>query len=387
MGYYWIIVLIPAFFGSSHGFCGPPPWLEFAELNEAFLNRDNFTIGENVTYKCRPGFKRDPGTNILTCLSNSTWSVPDTFCTRQSCGHPKSISNGQVSLTDTLFGSKAVYTCDPGYNMISKKNYLECQADGQWSNDPPACEVQLCPPPYAIPDGTFSPDKDDYQYQDAVTYTCVNSTLVLIGEVSISCTAHGNWSSDPPKCKVVQCSTPEVKNSEKESGFTGPYNHNSGVRFKCLPGFTMEGSPSVKCNSSSEWEPALPTCNRIEAERPPNTTETGGSTVTQVPSTTPKENGNNGGSTVTQTTTKQPTGNENGGEGSNVGAVVGGVISGIVGILIAASAIIYVCWFKKKKGGGYIGPTGKNPDSGTSSSHQTPIEQCDMQQIGAQETP
>ncbi|KAG8589290.1 hypothetical protein GDO81_006336 [Engystomops pustulosus] len=334
MGYCWIILLVPAFFASSHAFCGAPPRLDFAQLDLQF-DKDNFSIGENVTYSCRPGFIRDrTQTNVLICLSNSTWSTPATFCNRLSCGNPGDTAHGSVSFENTLFGSRANYTCDLGYNMLSKRNYRECQASGDWSNDIPQCEVQKCPTPNAIADGKYNPDLDEYEYLQAVSYQCNNKTLALIGEKTVFCTAYGNWSSDPPECKEVLCVPPYVENSEKVSGLSPPYILNSAVTFQCLQGFTMTGSPSVVCNVSSQWNPPLPTCNR-----------------------------------------------EN-----NVGAIVGGVITGIIGILFAVLAIFYVCWYKKRRGGGYVGPTRKNHESGRSSSHQSPIEQCDMQQIEAQET-
>ncbi|XP_040279987.1 membrane cofactor protein-like [Bufo bufo] len=386
MEYYWTIFLFAAF-GRTHGDCGAPPRLQFGELDTQFIDQDNFSTGAAVTYKCRSGFTRAQGTNnSITCLSNSTWSTPEEFCTRRSCGNPGDLQHGTVSFPDTLFGARATYTCNLGYNMISRRNFRECQNDGTWSNEVPVCEVQTCPPPNAITDGSFSPDNEEYEYLNAVTYQCKDKTYALIGERTLSCTEHGNWSADPPQCKAVECSVPSVDNAEKVSGFSGPYHLNNAVEFRCLPGYTMVGSASVKCNVSSEWEPALPTCSRIVTQSPTTTekeTELGGSTTTQKPSTTKGKDENNGGSTVTKNTTKQK--DETTGGGNNTGAVVGGVIAGIVGILVTA-AVIYMCWYKKRKGDGYVGPTRNNVDGGTSSSHQTPIEQCDMKEIEAQET-
>ncbi|XP_073522988.1 membrane cofactor protein-like isoform X9 [Phyllobates terribilis] len=335
MGYYWTFLLLPAFFGSSYGNCGLPPRLDYGSLDTLYSDQDNFTVGATVNYTCQPGYITVPRTsNVITCLSNSSWSTPDEFCTRRSCGYPGDIPNGQTSITDVLFGSRVNYTCDFGYFMISKITYRDCLADGTWSNAPPECQVQICHPPLPIPDGLYEPDMDEYEYQHAVTYKCVNSKFSLIGEKSIYCTGYGNWSRDPPKCIVVDCKSPDVDNSKKLSGFSGPYTLNSAVSFECLSGYTMTGSPSIKCNASSEWDPPLPTCSR----------------------------------------------------GSGSGAIVGGVIGGIIGIIIAAS-IIYACWFRRKKGDNYIAPTGKNPDSGPSSSPQTPIEQYDMKQLEAQAIP
>ncbi|KAM4795753.1 membrane cofactor protein-like [Rhinophrynus dorsalis] len=253
------------------GTCDSPPRLAYGELKPEFSNQSTFDIGATVQYNCRPGYIRNPGTNnTITCLDNSTWSTPDEFCRRISCGPPGDTPNGQVEIEDTLFGSRANYTCDPGYNMISRYNYRECQADGTWSNSVPVCEVQICPPPHDITNGSYSPQKDEYQYQDSVTFTC-NKDLFIVGESSIFCTAAGNWSAVEPHCKAVECSNPVVPNSKKTSGFVGPYTLNSAVGFECLEGFTMNGSSIVKCNINSEWEPSLPQCLKT-CDSPPRLT-------------------------------------------------------------------------------------------------------------------
>ncbi|XP_073443386.1 membrane cofactor protein-like isoform X2 [Dendrobates tinctorius] len=368
MGYYWTFLLLPAFFGSSYGNCGAPPRLDYGSLNTLYSDLDNFTLGATVDYSCQSGYITVSGkSNVITCLSDSSWSTPDEFCTRRSCGHPGDIEHGETLISDILFGSRVNYTCNLGYVMISKRNYRDCQADGTWSNEVPVCEVQSCPPPPPITDGHYEPDLEDYVYQHSVTYTCKDSTLSLIGDKSIYCTSYGNWSAEPPKCIVVDCKSPDVENAKKLSGFVGPYSLNSAVRFECESGYKMNGSPSVKCNASSEWDPPLPTCSK---------------TVTPTPTTTKGKEAETGGSTVALKTTKQQSTEGNGGE-NNSGAIVGGVIGGIIGILIAAS-IIYACWFRRKKGDDYIAPTRKNPDSGPSSSPQPPIEQYDMKQLEAQ---
>ncbi|XP_075052301.1 membrane cofactor protein-like isoform X8 [Mixophyes fleayi] len=333
---HWILLLVClfAFFAASHGNCTAPPNLLFGELGEQFIGKNDFIVNSIVNYTCRPGFTRDPAiSNTITCLSDSTWSIPDEFCKRRSCGNPAEPDNGQMHGDNFLFGSRVTYTCNTGYNMESKRDYRECQADGTWSNEVPFCAIQVCPPPNAITDGSFNPDKTDYTYQDAVTYTC-KSGLSLIGEASIFCTSNGSWSADPPKCKVVSCSNPEVLNAEKLSGFSGPYTLNSAVSFRCLDGFTMIGSGHVTCNASSMWYPSLPSCNR--------------------------------------------------GSGNNVGAIVGGVIAGIV----ALSAIVGVTlWCKAKRGGGGdLSQLGNHSNGSKPSSHQTPMEQIDVTQIQAQET-
>ncbi|KAL8178189.1 UNVERIFIED_CONTAM: hypothetical protein K2H54_035529 [Gekko kuhli] len=59
------------------------------------------------------------------------------------CGHPGDIQFGSFELIngeEFVFGSRVVYQCDPGYQMLSQTNYRDCRADG-WSNDVPHCEA------------------------------------------------------------------------------------------------------------------------------------------------------------------------------------------------------------------------------------------------------
>ncbi|XP_077337324.1 membrane cofactor protein-like isoform X2 [Lithobates pipiens] len=116
------------------------------------------------------------------------------------CGAPGDVENGDVHIDNTVVGSRVNYTCHTGYNMISKRNYRDCQANGTWSNEVPVCEVQVCEPPYVIIDGLYRPENDEYVYQDAVKYQCKDIKFALIGQSSIFCTSYGNWSSDAPKC-------------------------------------------------------------------------------------------------------------------------------------------------------------------------------------------
>ena len=47
--------------------------------------------------------------------------------------------NGQVELSDTVFGSIATYSCDAGYNLNGSMLRV-CMASGQWSEEDPLCQ-------------------------------------------------------------------------------------------------------------------------------------------------------------------------------------------------------------------------------------------------------
>ncbi|XP_053311872.1 complement decay-accelerating factor-like [Spea bombifrons] len=240
--------------------CEPPPRLQYGELQQIYVLMNIFRSGLKVSYKCRPGYTRVPGTSSsVTCMDDFTWSTPAEFCKLRSCGNPGDIDNGELEATDFLFGSRVTYRCNEGYRMISRRNYRDCEADGSWSNIAPQCEAQICTPPEQLINGSFNPYKDEYRYQEAVTFSC-NKGLTLFGESSIFCSANGTWSSPTPTCKVVSCQDPLVPSSIRLSGFVGPYTLNSAVRFECVENLLMNGSDSVVCNIHSQWEPPLPEC-------------------------------------------------------------------------------------------------------------------------------
>ncbi|KAG8450944.1 hypothetical protein GDO86_003286 [Hymenochirus boettgeri] len=273
------------------GDCGPAPVVAHTE----HIDGISFPVHESVVYSCdrKAGYYEIPGkSRTISCEEDSTWSTIPEFCAR-ACDVPPRYDfaqlmqeyidqniflNGTIvreilwtssrdrlgifTAPDFLCGSEVIYSCDEGYKMISKKNSAVCQADGKWSNTPPICEAAICLAPDPITNGIYSPVKDEYRYQDAVLYKC-NQNLVLIGEPSLTCLATGEWNEKPPFCKDVECSKPIVQNSEKESGFQGPYYYNAAVSFKCNEGFMMNGSAHITCSTENEWMPSVPQCLRF----------------------------------------------------------------------------------------------------------------------------
>ena len=57
----------------------------------------------------------------------------------ESCGTPRSLTNGQTSYTSTTVESIVTYTCDPGYMMTAGNSSRRCQSVGLWSGNLPTC--------------------------------------------------------------------------------------------------------------------------------------------------------------------------------------------------------------------------------------------------------
>ncbi|CAJ0919308.1 unnamed protein product [Ranitomeya imitator] len=260
------------------GVCQFRPRFKYAEIVEP-TNESRFLEGTQLKYKCKEGYELAPGAVATVTCSGFTWSPSTEFCTRNLSPEFGGTSFGSYGRSFQVFDSPFPYplaACWPQYwievhslssivhacaryIMTTKRNYRDCQANGAWSNSVPECEVQLCEPPFAILNGHYYPEKEEYSYLDSVRYVC-SGNLQIIGDHNIFCKEDGTWSSDAPECKSVQCTDPYVYNAYKVSGYSGPYLMNSAVRFSCRPQYVLIGSDVVKCNQSSKWEPELPKC-------------------------------------------------------------------------------------------------------------------------------
>ena len=58
-----------------------------------------------------------------------------------------------------------------------------------------------CPAPGIGMEATLNATGDTYHYQDVVNYACNNpAAMVTRGNLSLLCQANGQWSDEPPTC-------------------------------------------------------------------------------------------------------------------------------------------------------------------------------------------
>ena len=65
------------------------------------------------------------------------------FVTVIDCGSLSDPKNGDIKISRTTFGGKAVYSCDEGHILTHGNRVRVCQANGQWSGTAPICRGKL----------------------------------------------------------------------------------------------------------------------------------------------------------------------------------------------------------------------------------------------------
>ncbi|XP_010000348.1 PREDICTED: C4b-binding protein alpha chain-like [Chaetura pelagica] len=245
------------------GDCPKPERFPFAEPSTAL--EESYPAGTRLMYRCRPGYSLASGKfPFITCLDNSSWSENPDFCIGKSCGPPDIVNGNFHYTTDLLLGATINFTCNLGYRLVGESSaYCKLVDNEVYWDQIPYCEIIPCFPPPMIENGKLIDGNRDFTFGMAATYSC-DRGFALIGDDTIHCTANdkleGVWNGEFPKCKVVRCKNPEVKNGRRLSGFGTEHTYKNTVTFECNPGHLLNGSSLVTCDADSNWKPPLPTC-------------------------------------------------------------------------------------------------------------------------------
>ncbi|XP_057583192.1 membrane cofactor protein-like [Hippopotamus amphibius kiboko] len=250
--------------------CGDPPKFETMRLQGA--PKSNYRSGDSIEYECRLGFQpmAPPLPTSAVCQDDNTWLPLQEACARKSCPNLKDPVNGQINYVNgsSLFGSQAHFVCNEGYYMVGSR-ILYCDIIGNnvnWDDNPPVCERILCLEPKNITNGRFANYKEEYEYNETVTYSCDPSDgpdeYSLVGERVLVCVYSDRWSSDPPQCKVVKCEYPVVEHGMIVSGVRKKFYYKAQVVFECNQGFYLHGNNTIVCGANSTWEPEIPMCTK-----------------------------------------------------------------------------------------------------------------------------
>merc|ERR1719318_856068 len=94
-----------------------------------------------------------------------------------------------------------MFSCEEGYYLEGKQS-VECSVFGEWESDLPICRLINCGFPGYIENGQIS--GFNYYFGDSILNSC-NDGYKLSGPHHQTCLGSGLWSGDKPSCEEIVC--------------------------------------------------------------------------------------------------------------------------------------------------------------------------------------
>ncbi|NWX85763.1 LYAM3 protein, partial [Nothoprocta pentlandii] len=229
----------------------------------------NFSFGSTCSFSCQPGFVLT-GTPSSECTDTGEWSGEAPTCEAIKCPTLVAPAMGHTACShphgNFSFGSTCSFSCQTGFVLTGTAS-SECTDTGEWSGEPPTCEVIRCPSVAAPAMGHMacSHPHGNFSFGSTCSFSC-QPGFVLTGTASSECTDTGEWSGEPPQCEAAKCpvlSAPEWGELSCSHPH-GNFSFGSTCSFSCQTGFVLTGTPSSECTDTGEWSGETPTCEAIK---------------------------------------------------------------------------------------------------------------------------
>ncbi|XP_074034332.1 CUB and Sushi multiple domains furrowed [Leptinotarsa decemlineata] len=223
----------------------------------------SYKVGALLKYRCERGYKI-VGEPLSTCEDTGKWSGNVPQCIYVDCGVPKKVENAKIMLPSnaTYYGVLALYTCDDNYELDGVSRRF-CQENGTWSSDSPKCKEIQCKTPETVKGITFSVNA--LRIGGIARYHCPRGHN-LIGNDTRVCLQKGTWSGSVPVCTPVDCGHPDSIENGRIIIENGTI-YNSAVEYHCIPNFVRTGPYLRKCMENGEWSGEKPMC-KVATEEP-----------------------------------------------------------------------------------------------------------------------
>lgn len=245
--------------------CVPAQCPQPADVARATVTARGLSYTNKVEYECADGFRLD-GDNVRTCQADGTWSGDDPVCTSITCDPPTDFRNGRYNYKDLKIGSIVRYECNPGFRLEGEE-VRRCQGNLTLSGSEPACVSVFCPTPEPPNWGRLATARHPIPVGGQVFYTCFPGYRIVGGDLTRTCLSNGTLSGSAPTCLAVECDrASEVISNGRMIGSS--FTFGSIIRYVCVEGYRMEGSPARECQASGQWNATIPSCVVVECPRP-----------------------------------------------------------------------------------------------------------------------
>ncbi|XP_074523966.1 complement factor H-like [Halichoeres trimaculatus] len=241
-----------------------------SHLNITGLPSGNKTVkvGQKLHFQCDGQYSLE-GPEGIECLANGEWNAPFPTCT-DKCrvtgltdsvrASPRLQNNQQVRKGIRIRFECANYR--RGHELRGSQ-YVECLANGQWSEDFPTCGPPLgCGrPPFLENGDTTTSVRQQYNHGDRVDYAC--QRLHKVEGQSFKICKNGKWTGE------MRCLRPCTVNSMhmEENNIQFAYSsagklyseHGTGLWFECKEGKHLTGTVGFR-QYCHDGVIQLPTC-------------------------------------------------------------------------------------------------------------------------------
>ncbi|GBN16503.1 Sushi, von Willebrand factor type A, EGF and pentraxin domain-containing protein 1 [Araneus ventricosus] len=217
-------------------------------------------VNSTALFFCKDDHKILDGPNVVTCLSNGKWSSGPPIC-KNPLNCSKFDDEDFVIFYDKepSINSSAVFFCKDMNKKLEGSNIVTCLPNGKWSDDPPKCKsapTVKCPKFDDIE--LFILYDNGQDVNSIAVFFCTDKRKKLHGKNLVTCLPNGQWSGDPPKCKVT---CPSIEETEGMRVFyTKNLDEGSIAAFLCSYPRTRFGVVWTTCKANGEWTDPPPKC-------------------------------------------------------------------------------------------------------------------------------
>ncbi|KAK6170352.1 hypothetical protein SNE40_018764 [Patella caerulea] len=190
--------------------------------------------GSHATYSCYNGYKIEGSqqricqliTNSDTNQQQHQWTGEKPSCKPVDCGMLNHPSNGLVSVSGTLFGSVATFSCYCGYKVEGSR-VRTCTAQGIWSGNNTRCNSRGCSHPGSPLYGSIIGDQQTFPVGSSVNFQCDRKGYTLTGSSSMMCISER---------QVI----PALEKPKYRMKFNAEHQANSTISNYCLDFYSGE---------------------------------------------------------------------------------------------------------------------------------------------------